>query len=184
MRRVSMSRPSPALAISVIALFISLGGTGYAVSGFGHSSATTAKKKKHKKKVKLIPGPQGAQGLRGLQGVQGIQGPVGGQGAKGDTGPAGTARGYGAVALPCTVGSACTVTNAQNATVTHPFGGVFCITVAGVDPSTTGVVATLTSAVAGDYIQAFSSGGSCPALEVVTRDGAGNADKPFFFLVP
>jgi hypothetical protein len=81
-----MSRPSPALAISLIALFISLGGTGYAVSGVGHSPATIAKKKKHKK-VQLIPGPQGAQGLRGPQGLQGLPGIQGLQGIQGNTGP-------------------------------------------------------------------------------------------------
>jgi hypothetical protein len=74
--------------ISLIALFISLGGTGYAVRGVGRPPATVAKKKK-KKKVKLIPGPQGAQGLRGPQGLQGLQGIQGLQGQQGAIGPAG-----------------------------------------------------------------------------------------------
>ncbi|HEV3229851.1 MAG TPA: hypothetical protein VGY97_10285 [Solirubrobacteraceae bacterium] len=104
-----MSRPSPALAISLIALFISLGGTGYAVSGVGHSPATVAKKKKHKK-VTLIPGPQGAQGLRGPQGLQGIQGGAGLQGGPGLDGARGPSDAYHSYHASCDCGGPTSVT--------------------------------------------------------------------------
>lgn len=98
MRRLLISRPSPALAIALIALFISLGGTGYAVSRVGQPSASASKEKK---KPRVLRGPRGAkgakgdkgekgdQGLQGIQGLQGTQGPQGNQGAQGNQGPQG-----------------------------------------------------------------------------------------------
>ena len=122
----------------------------------------------------------------GAQGAQGPQGLKGDKGDKGDAGPAGTARGYGLVTIPCTVGGSCPVTQGQNATVSHPFTGVFCIDVPGVPAGQTALSATLADAVAGDYITTITPtpGASCPGLEVVTRNNAGNADKSFFFVVP
>jgi hypothetical protein len=86
------------------------------------------------------------------------------------------------VTLPCTVGGTCTLTNARNATVTHPFTGVFCITFPGADATTMGVLATLQDGLPGEEIG--STVGSCGNVpEVVTRDTS-NHDYPFFFAVP
>jgi hypothetical protein len=79
------------LVIALIALFVAMGGTGYAASqsGDGSNSATAAAKKKKKKKKKAVT--RGPRGLRGLQGIPGIAGPAGPAGATGATGPQGPA---------------------------------------------------------------------------------------------
>jgi hypothetical protein len=70
---------SPALAIAMLALFVALGGTGYAASqaSGGGDHATAAKKSKAKR------GPRGPRGFRGPQGLQGSQGPQGTPGTNG-----------------------------------------------------------------------------------------------------
>jgi Collagen triple helix repeat (20 copies) len=82
-RRLSslVSKPSPALVISIIALVAALGGTGYAASrqlGFADHSS--------KKKVRIARGPRGVRGPAGSAGPHGTPGPVGPQGPKGDIG--------------------------------------------------------------------------------------------------
>src|SRR5215212_5379941 len=101
MRRFRM--PSPGLVIALIALFIAMGGTGYAAS---QSTATvaasaTAKIKKVNSRVSrvarllntvraqiasisLTPGPQGPAGPRGERGEKGEKGD---KGDKGEAGP-------------------------------------------------------------------------------------------------
>ena len=69
--------PSPALVIAVIALFVALGGTGYAASQVGGGAhAVTAQK------TRVARGPRGPRGFRGLQGPRGRQGPRGDRGLK------------------------------------------------------------------------------------------------------
>jgi hypothetical protein len=82
--------PSPALVISLIALFVALGGTTYAATSLPRNSVGTAQlrnggvtRKKLNKKTILA--------LKGARGPQGLQGP------KGDTGASGFARAYGQV---------------------------------------------------------------------------------------
>lgn len=88
-----MKRPSPALLISCVALFASLGGTGYAATQL-HSGAGAAKSKKAAKAVtksevnKLIAGYLKAHHV-GAVGPAGPQGASGGAGAEGKTGPQG-----------------------------------------------------------------------------------------------
>lgn len=100
--------PSPALVVSLVALFVALGGTGYAAivlpansvgaKQIKKSAVTTAKVKDASllaadfKSGQLPAGQQGAKGDTGPAGPQGPKGdtvPAGPQGAKGDTGPAG-----------------------------------------------------------------------------------------------
>jgi len=78
------SIPSPAMVIACVALFVAMGGTGYAATQLtaGQEGATVSKKGKAKGKR----GPAGPAGPKGEQGPKGPQGP---QGPKGDTGPAG-----------------------------------------------------------------------------------------------
>jgi len=82
-----MRTPSPALAVSLIALAVALGGTGYAVTQLPRNSvgtkqikngAVTGAKVKARtldaskfKKGTLLQGPRGAQGAQGAQGVPG-----------------------------------------------------------------------------------------------------------------
>jgi hypothetical protein len=89
--------PSPALAVSLVALFVALGGTSLAAAGFingkhikPHSIPTD---RLTKGAIKTL---HGAQGPRGPQGTQGLQGP---KGDTGDIGPSNAYSGYFAPAF-------------------------------------------------------------------------------------
>ncbi len=85
-----MKTPSPALAVSLVALAVALGGTGYAVTQLPSNSVGTAQIKKGAvtgakvrnrsltaidfRKGTLLQGPQGEQGPRGEQGPAGTAG--------------------------------------------------------------------------------------------------------------
>jgi hypothetical protein len=101
-----VKRPSPAFVISLIALFVALGGTGYAalsVTGknvknnsltgtdIKNSSLTGSDVKN--RSLKSIDFALG-QLPKGDTGSQGPQGPKGDAGAKGDIGPRGPSEGY------------------------------------------------------------------------------------------
>jgi hypothetical protein len=115
--------PSPPMAVALTALFVALGGTGYAASQLQHSSGLPAAKKKHQSSCiarmkalcsdlraavdaelrsyvaahrETLVGPKGSQGQPGIQGAQGQQGI---QGAPGSTGPPGTAVAYARVTV-------------------------------------------------------------------------------------
>jgi hypothetical protein len=86
--------PSPALVISLIALFVALGGTTYAATSLAKNSVGTAqlkngavtKAKISKKAVSALKGsrgPQGVQGIRGTNGTNGTNGTDGQPGAPG-----------------------------------------------------------------------------------------------------
>src|SRR3954453_12657479 len=84
MRRIAPSRPSPALVISIVALLMAMGGTGYAAFKLPRNSVGSAQIKKNavtsaKVKNGSLKPPDFARGAF----------PAGGQGPKGDTGPAG-----------------------------------------------------------------------------------------------
>ena len=78
------SLPSPAMVIASLALFLALGGTGYAAtqlrSGGGQASAS---------KVKIKRGPRGKPGPQGPQGERGAGGPAAPRGPQGRQGPQG-----------------------------------------------------------------------------------------------
>ena len=98
--------PSPATGISLLALFVALGGTSYAAvtlprnsvgtKQIQRSAVTSTKVKDRSLLAKdFMPGqlpagargPQGAAGPQGPQGPQGEKGDTGAQGPKGETGP-------------------------------------------------------------------------------------------------
>ncbi len=111
-----MPKPSPAFVLSVVALFVSLGGTGYAATKIAKGSigakelkanAVTADKVRNgalrlrhfkaSERGKLhgaagargligLTGPAGSRGLQGLVGPAGVRGLVGDQGVPGDQG--------------------------------------------------------------------------------------------------
>jgi hypothetical protein len=91
-----LRKPSPALVISMAALFVALGGTTYAATSLPKNSVGTAqlkagavtKKKINKKTIRGLKSNRGPQGLKGDTGAQGIQG------VKGDTGPRGPSDAY------------------------------------------------------------------------------------------
>jgi hypothetical protein len=115
MHRVLTGRPSPAMAVALVALFVALGGGAYAairlpkdsvgtrelksqaVTGgkLRDNAVTSAKVKDHSLLARdfnvgeLPAGAQGPAGQPGPRGATGAQGPQGDTGAPGGTGPAG-----------------------------------------------------------------------------------------------
>jgi hypothetical protein len=104
---IKRSIPSPAMVVACIALFVAMGGTGYAATQLasGKEEASSSKVKR---------GPRGPRGKRGPQGVQGAQGA---QGAPGSA---------KAWALVSATGSLIRSSNITN--VSHPTVGIYCIT--------------------------------------------------------
>jgi hypothetical protein len=106
MQRVLAGRPSPAMVVALLALFVALGGTSYAALNLPRNSVGTRQLKKnavtaaklHKNAVtsvkvkahsllakdfesgQLPAGPQGPQGPQGNAGPQGATGPTGANG--------------------------------------------------------------------------------------------------------
>ena len=78
-------RPKPATVISLMALFIALGGTGYAAIKLPANSVGTKQLKKNAVTLQKIK-PSAQKALRGPQGDPGPQGPQGGRGATGPQG--------------------------------------------------------------------------------------------------
>lgn len=68
-------RPSRSMAVAATALFLTLGGSGYAASMIPATSASHH-------------GPRGPRGFRGRRGAAGVRGPAGPQGPRGVQGPA------------------------------------------------------------------------------------------------
>jgi hypothetical protein len=88
-----LSMPSPAMVIACVALFVAMGGTGYAATQLANGEGHAVASKKHKGK-RGKRGPRGLQGPTGPTGPQGTPGPQGAKGATGATGAAGTALAY------------------------------------------------------------------------------------------
>jgi hypothetical protein len=185
MHHVSKYRPSPAMLVALVALFVAGSGTGIAASKLITGTqikdgSVTGKDIKNK-----------SIGLGKLRGTL----PAGPAGVAGTPG---SARAYGLV-------SGTTVTRSKGVvSVTNPSAGDFCITL---DPSiasaTTGLVATPDfsgdntgfAATGGppQTIVEWQSQGSCPTGTLEVRTGArtwsgtpGNTllNEPFFFVVP
>jgi hypothetical protein len=79
-------RPSPALVVALIALFVALGGTGYAVSKLPPNSVGTAQVKDHSLLRKDFKNGQVLRGPRGPEGPAGEEGPEGEPGLDGEDG--------------------------------------------------------------------------------------------------
>ena len=89
MHRRRLRTPSPALVISVLALFVALGGTSLAAVGFINGKNI---------KPHSIPTDRLTKGA--LQALHGAQGPPGPRGPKGDTGDIGPSNGYSGYYAP------------------------------------------------------------------------------------
>ena len=110
MRNLKLQRPSPALVVSLVALSVALGGTGYAAVVLPANSvgakqikrnAVTAAKVKNSSLLasdfrpgQLPAGPAGPVGPAGSTGPRGPEGPRGETGPKGDTGTVDTSNFY------------------------------------------------------------------------------------------
>ena len=141
-----MKRPSPAFVLACVALFVALGGTGYAALQLPKNSVGSKQIKKGAVKTSEIANNavtgakvrggsltasdfQAGSLPRGEKGERGERGPAGPAGL---TGPAGSARAYGYVAGDGTLNPA---RSRGGATVTHPFTGRYCIAIPGVTPA-------------------------------------------------
>ncbi len=122
--------PSPAMVVACLALFVALGGTGYAASGALSNGGPATVAKKHRRTV--LRGPRGPRGPRGLTGPTGPQGPAGAAGAQG---PAGTAKAYAEISHAGTIVAGHAL-NISDANITHPSTGIYCIDLSGVGITT------------------------------------------------
>jgi len=92
----TIGRLSPATVISLIALFLALGGTSIAAStlvaknSVGSAQVINGSLKKVDLSKKTVAGLRGKQGSRGPAGTPGTAGPAGATGPAGTNGPAGT----------------------------------------------------------------------------------------------
>jgi collagen triple helix repeat protein len=110
-----MKRPSPSMAVSVVALVFSMAGTGVAASHWVISSTSQIKPTVLRKLEKPalaatpaapVPGPAGATGATGATGERGAKGDPGAGGAQGLKGEAGERGARGEVGEPGHAGSA------------------------------------------------------------------------------
>jgi hypothetical protein len=174
MRLSTFRRPSPALVIAVIALFVSLGGTGYAASTIAGSQRQSAGGKAPKALTKrrvdaLIAGYFNAHKDE-LVGPSGSRGPTGATGAAGTAGAAGTTGGQGPQgpgALPIRASGSSASAEPQPAGTAGPWsfaltcnGGGATFTIHG--PGTVGGTTSLASGVgaATTYVSASGPIGS------------------------
>jgi hypothetical protein len=173
--RIIGRRPSPALVISLVALFVALGGTGYAAFSIPKNSVGSAQiVNRSVRAVDLSRKTVAAlAGKRGADGAAGTQGPAGPQGPTGPAGAAGTARAYAEV--DNTTPSFVTARTKNFTAVTRVDEGIYCLTpAAGIDPRT---VATATAqefelSSTDGFVMVVGSGSDCPAgqFEVETDD--------------
>jgi hypothetical protein len=83
MTRIRRLRPTPALVVAIIALFVALTSTGYAAFNLPRNSVSSIHVKdrsllaKDFRRGQIPAGPQGPQGLQGPQGPAGQAGPAG-----------------------------------------------------------------------------------------------------------
>jgi hypothetical protein len=126
MKRVSR-KPSPALVISLIALFVALGGTSYAaatlINGKLIKPHTIAKNRLTNAAIKQLKGNRGPAGPAGSAGPQGPAGPAG---PAGPPGAAGSAVAYAHINADGTLDAA----HSKNVSASSNVGtGVYCATV-------------------------------------------------------
>ena len=136
MSRSVNHRPSPALIVALLALFVALGGGALAATSFiGSDGQVHGCVGKKGQLTVLKPGKKCGKGKsaiawnqRGPRGVQGIRGPGGTNATNGTNGVNGTARAYAEV-VPNGTGTP-TVSNAKNVTgATRQGAGLYCVAI-------------------------------------------------------
>jgi hypothetical protein len=99
MKRLIRHRPSPAMVVALVALFVALAGTAYGAVKLPRNSVGTdqvingslQKVDLSKRAIAALRGARGPRGLQGPAGSQGLQGPQGQRGDPGVQGPKGDA---------------------------------------------------------------------------------------------
>ncbi len=214
MLRMSSKRPSPAMAVALIALFVALGGSGYAAvkingKNIKNRSVTATKLKKNTVTGAEVKnrslGPADFKRSRLPRGFRGPQGIPGQRGERGERGRPGTARAYAMVTPgsdPLTSGDNASLLPGRLKNVTAVAGpsetfvsGLYCLTLgAGINPSTTAPVASPEASGTrlidrDDAIVLIdrSSSANCPAGRVAVWTYAGGStsnDVAFSIVVP
>ena len=154
--------PSPSMAVALTALFVALGGTGYAaltITGKNvmNSSLTGRDIKNNSvrsadvagllagdfKAGQLPAGPQGPAGPAGPQGQKGDKGDKGNTGNTGEAGAAGTARAYALVNANNCPSNFCEIQrgNGKVAYAVHVGQGAYCVGVSGINAAASDSVA-------------------------------------------
>ncbi len=207
-----MRHLTPSLAVSMIALFVALGGTGYAISKLPANSVGAKQLQKNavdssKVKDKSLTAkdfaagqlPAGAPGATGATGPQGAPGTAGAPGAKGDTGATGAAGSALAYAYvedlsPVNVPAA-RAKGITTAMVTRVSTGVYCfelsslptVHVVNVTPEPNfGNAAENDKFAVAQVLNNTDFGVGCPNtsdMVVVIRDQSANAPVNWFFYV-
>jgi hypothetical protein len=173
------SRASLPWIITVIALVMAMGGTGFAAAQRYIITQKNQIKPSVLRQLKGAKGPKGARGLPGTPGVNGVNG------VNGAPGTPGSARAYARVGLN---GVIPTLQAAVGfASVTHPAVGTCCLpTPPGVPQN--GVALVSPVQIAGVVIQAAIVGPPCnPASDIMiftTNQAAAPVDFAFSILVP
>jgi hypothetical protein len=174
-------KPSPAIVISLIALFVSLGGTSFAaatlINGKQIKPHTIAKNRLTNKAVKQLKGQRGPVGPAGSAGPAGAAGP---------TGPAGSAVAYAHINAGGTLDTA----HSKNVSASILGGlGIYCATVtvavsnvtSTVDVGGSGSTGTAGDVLAGqdptNLIGVFCPSGSNVLIYVLSASGT-PADYP------
>lgn len=193
--------PSPAMGVALLALFVALGGTGYAAGGgfsgdgSGLRAEAAARRGVRRGARRVQRGPRGFTGARGPAGPQGTAGSTGaaGQrgapGATGPQGPAGTAKAFASIASTGRVraGHAFAITDAN---VSIRSRGYYCLDLSGVGITTANAVPIASvdysddNTSSGDVLAVISSSdfNNCTAgqIGVRTYDDAGGFDPAGF----
>jgi hypothetical protein len=178
-------RPSPAVVISLVALFVALGGTGYAALAIPRNSVGSAQIINRSVRTADLSRKTVAA-LKGDRGTDGPQGPAGPQGATGAAGAPGTARAYAEV--DASTPSLVTGRTKNFTAVARKDDGIYCLTpAAGIDPRAAAV------ATAEDFdlsdtdgiVMVVGSGSDCSAgqLEIETDDLDGDPTNDIAFEV-
>ncbi len=156
MRRYLSRRPSVAVILSLVALFVALGGTSYAAATklIGKNTVSSAQVVNHSlgtidlsrkaaaalKGNRGVIGPAGPQGAAGATGAQGAAGPAGPAGATGPAGAAGATGPIGASGPAGAAGTAQAFAGVHgDATLFTPATLAKNITAANISHPTTGV---------------------------------------------
>jgi hypothetical protein len=198
-------RTLPVVLVAAVILALSLSGGAMAaklITGkqIKDNSVTTADIKNGSLKsldlsaatiAELQNGATGPQGPAGADGATGPAGPQGPAGAAGAAGAPGSARAYAHVSANGTVDR-----QSGGLTAASPNPGTLCVTVPGLDPSSTSFVVSpdysqnSTSATIQAYVEAYPSGCLSPAFGVRTFIRAADTgvrtdqNEPFFIVFP
>jgi hypothetical protein len=179
--KMRLRAPSPALVVSLIALFVALGGTTYAATSLPKNSVGTKQLKngavtKGKINKKTISALKGSRGPIGPAGSAGAPGP---KGSTGSPGADGTAVAYARVLADGTV-DATQSKGITSANVSHPGTGIYCFSGLPFTPHNVVGSPQFTRTTLSAFVNKGVVYASCPGTSqvsvVLETDGVGSDD--------